>query len=155
MTAPFELFASCSPGLEPLLEAELSELGALQPKATAGGVRFRGHRRLIYRVNLESGLATHVRLRVARFTARYFDTLEQHLAGIDWTRYLAPGVARKYRVTARKSRLHHTGAIEERADAAITCALWWGGRTRWRLDLAPLAEAGLIDDGEVDPRDQG
>ena len=119
MSAPHELFASCAPGLEPLLEAELGALGALDLDRTPGGVRFRGHRRVIYRVNLESGLATHVLVRVASFVARRFDTLEEQLGKIAWERYLTPGVPRRYRVVAKKSRLVHTGAIAERAANAI------------------------------------
>jgi len=119
MTAPHSLFASCAPGLEPLLEAELGALGALDPTREAGGVAFRGHRKVIYRVNLEGGLATHVLVRVAAFHATHFEALERELDAVDWARWLSPGVARRLRVTARKSRLHHTGAIAERAERAI------------------------------------
>lgn len=119
MTAPNSLFAACAPGLEPLLEAELRALGALEPTRERGGVAFRGHRKVIYRVNLESGLATHVLVRVASFHATHFDALERPLAAIEWERWLAPGVGRRLRVTARKSRLNHTGAIAERAEQAI------------------------------------
>ncbi len=119
MSAPYELFASCAPGLEPLLEAELRPLGALKPEVTPGGVTFRGHRRVVYRANLESGLATHVLLRVASFSAQRFDILERELAAVPWERFLRPGVQRTFRVSAKKSRLLHTGAIEERAETAI------------------------------------
>lgn len=120
MTAPHELFASCAPGLEPLLEAELATLGALDPKKIDGGVAFRGHRGAIYRANLESGIATHVLLRIARFEAARFDQLERQVRGIEWGQYLKPGVPREIRVTARKSRLHHTGAIAERVEREIS-----------------------------------
>jgi len=119
MSAPQELFASCAPGLEPLLAAELRGLGALTPEETPGGVIFRGHRRAMYRANLESGLATHVLLRVASFVARRFEVLERELYAIHWEELLTPGTGRVFRVSSKKSRLLHTGAIEERAQVAI------------------------------------
>lgn len=128
MTAPTAAFASCAPGLEPLVVAELEGLGALDPRAADGGVAFAGHRAVIHRVLLESGLASHLRVRVGRFEARRFDVLVRGLLGLPWERFLTPGVPRRFRVTARKSRLHHTGAIAERAAKAIarrlgdTCA---------------------------------
>lgn len=123
MSAPHDLFAACAPGLEPLLEAELSSLGTLSPKAVPGGVVFGGHRRVLYRVNLESGLASHVRVRVGRFLARSFEELEREAAQIPWERYLSPGVPRRFRVTARKSRLHHTDALAERLSKIIAIRL--------------------------------
>ncbi|MCB9594527.1 MAG: class I SAM-dependent RNA methyltransferase [Sandaracinaceae bacterium] len=123
MTAPLDLFAACAPGLEPLLSTELRELGALEPEAIDGGVRFRGHRRVIFRVNLMSGLATHVLARVGRFTALAYDGLEQALVELPWEDWLAPGVPRTFRVTARKSKLGHSGAIAERAARALSARL--------------------------------
>lgn len=123
MTAPLALFAACAPGLEPLLEAELTALGGLAPEPARGGVSFRGHRRVLYRANLVSGLATHVLARVASFVAPGFDALERELARIAWEEWLTPGVPRAVRASAHKSRLHHTGAIAERALAAIAARL--------------------------------
>src|SRR5690606_34606231 len=79
MAAPFSLFVSCAPGLEPLLAAELAELGALGPEALAGGVRASGHRRVVYRANLESGLASHVLVRVGAIVATDLGALEHGL----------------------------------------------------------------------------
>lgn len=102
-----------------MLAAELEGLGALQPEAARGGVSFRGHRKVIYRVNLESGLATRVLLRVGRFEARRFEDLIDGVAALPWENYLPADVPRQLVVSARKSRLHHTGAIAERAAKAI------------------------------------
>ena len=119
MTAPHELFASCVPGLEPLLAEELSGLGALSPTTIAGGVTFAGHRAVVHRVCLEAGLASHLLVRVGAFAARHFDALERELAALPWERVLRPDVPRAFTITAKKSRLRHTGAIEERAARAI------------------------------------
>lgn len=119
VSAPASIFASCLPGLEALLARELEGLGALEPRPVAGGVAFRGHRRVVYRSNLESGLATHVLLRVASFRAARFEELERELDAIAWERWLVPGAPRAVRASAHKSRLHHTGALAERATRAI------------------------------------
>ena len=123
MAAPFSLFASSAPGIEPLLCAELASLGMLEPEVIAGGVRFSGHRRAIYRANLESGLASHVLVRVGAVVATELGMLERALGELPWERFLSPGVARSFRVTAHKSRLIHTGAIAERAARAIAARL--------------------------------
>ncbi|MBX3270686.1 MAG: RNA methyltransferase [Sandaracinaceae bacterium] len=123
MSAPLDLFAACAPGLEPLLAAELAALGALDARPLAGGVAFRGHRRVLYRANLECGLATHVLVRLARFGADRFEALEAELAALPWERWLLPGAPRRVRASAHKSRLHHTGAIVERAERAIALRL--------------------------------
>ncbi len=123
MSAPATLFASCLPGLEPLLARELEGLGALEPRPVPGGVGFRGHRRVLHRANLESGVATHVLVRVAGFRAERFEDLERELGAIPWERWLLPGVPRAVRASAHKSRLHHTGALAERAARAIGARL--------------------------------
>lgn len=115
MAAPFSLFVSCAPGLEPFLQDELAQLGALDPEVRPGGVVARGHRRVVYRINLQSGLASHVLLRVGTFVATGWSAFEREMSELPWARFLAPGVPRTFRVTARKSRLSHTGAIAERA----------------------------------------
>ncbi len=135
MSAPASIFASCAPGLEPLLAAELAGLGALEPRSVPGGVELRGHRRVIYRANLESGLATHVLVRIASFPAGDFRALEHGLGAIEWERWLSPGVPRAVRATASKSRLHHTGAIAERCERAIASRL---GEAREGGDPVPI-----------------
>lgn len=114
MTAPSEMFAACAPGLEPLLAAELASLGALSPDAVPGGVRFWGHRRLLYRANLHSGLATRIRLRIDRRRVTQWHQLERFAAELPWERYLHAGVPRQVHGSARRSRLIHTEGIAER-----------------------------------------
>lgn len=102
-----------------MLARELEGLGALSPRVVPGGVEMRGHRRFIYRANLESGLATHVLVRVGSVVADRFEELERALAELPWETVLTPGIGRRVSASATKSRLHHTGALEERALAAI------------------------------------
>lgn len=119
-------FAACAPGLEPLLAIEVEAIapGAL---AVPGGVEARGDRRTLARLLVELGLASHVLVRVASFRVRDLDGLESHVARLPWSGWVTRGVPRRVRATSSKSRLSHTGAIEERIARAITTRLGDGG----------------------------
>lgn len=106
-------FLVVAPGLEPRAAAELTALG-IDGRMEPGGVSWAGGPRDLYRVNLHSRVASRVLVRVAAFRARGFIELERHARRIDWKAYLPPGGAVRLRVTSRKSRLYHEGAIEER-----------------------------------------
>ncbi len=71
------------------------------------------------RANLWLRSATRVLVRVAKFEATTFAELERHAQRVNWARYLAPGVAAEFAVTSKKSKLIHTGAIEQRLVGAI------------------------------------
>jgi len=120
MTADrFELFLPCAPGIEAMLAEEVRELLGADGREVAGGVELDGGRELVYRANLELGLAARVLVRLGGFEARSFAVLVDRAAGLPWEDWLAPGQAVAMRVSARKSRLYHTGAIAERVTAAI------------------------------------
>jgi putative N6-adenine-specific DNA methylase len=110
---PFELFVACSPGLEPLLAEELSELG-LVPRPSAGGVAVQASLDELYRVLLGAGLALKVFLRVGSFHAAHFAKFEHALTQLQWARWLGAGPRIDVRVSTSKSKLYHTGAIRER-----------------------------------------
>ncbi|HET9424189.1 MAG TPA: hypothetical protein VFO55_02370 [Gemmatimonadaceae bacterium] len=111
-------FAICAPGLEPLVEAELTDL-SIKCKAVPGGVEWTGSESSVAIANLWSRLASRVVVRIGEFRARSFFELERHAKKIEWDRYLAPGAPVQLRVTARKSKLYHTGAIAQRLQEAI------------------------------------
>ena len=113
MSKPYELFAACLPGLEGLAEAELRALGGLDTKAVRGGVELRGHRQVIYRANLECGLISQLLLRVGSFEARSFPALRAMAGRVEWESFLKPGVGWRVRASARRSKMRHTGAIEQ------------------------------------------
>ncbi|MEO5567605.1 MAG: class I SAM-dependent RNA methyltransferase [Gemmatimonadaceae bacterium] len=118
MSAPLKCFAIAAPGLEPLLEAELREL-SIKCKAVTGGVEWAGSESSVAIANLWSRLASRVVVRIGEFRARSFFELERHAKKVEWDKYLAPGAQVQFRVTARKSKLYHTGAIEQRLQEAI------------------------------------
>ena len=123
--AELELFIACLPGLEQLLADELVELGIAEPVDDgegghgAGGLTVMGSWADVHRIHLGSALAGHVSIRLARFPARAFAMLEGGAARVPWADWLPPGIDVGLDVTAKKSRLYHTGAIAQRVAKAI------------------------------------
>lgn len=114
-----DAFAVCSPGLEAIVATELADLGVTPGNREKGGVSFAATTRQLYASNLWLRCATRVVVRIAEFHAERFDELESHARRVAWADYLAPGSHPEFRVTATKSRLHHTGAIAERLTDAV------------------------------------
>jgi putative N6-adenine-specific DNA methylase len=108
-----ELFATTAPGLEPVCAAELADLG-ISGETVSGGVAWRAGQRSLYRANLELRTASRVLVRLGSFRARTFHELERRVPRLPWARYVLPGGAVLLRVTARKSKLYHEGAVAER-----------------------------------------
>lgn len=113
-----ECFAAAAPGLEKLVAGELTSFG-IPARPEEGGVAFNGTFDVLARVNLWLRTASRVIVRVATFRAQAFHELERIARAIAWERFMTPGAPVRFRVTSRKSRLYHTGAIEERFSEAI------------------------------------
>jgi putative N6-adenine-specific DNA methylase len=111
-------FAIAAPGLEPLLEQELTEL-SIKCRAVSGGVEWTGSESSVAIANLWSRIATRVVVRIGEFRARSFFELERHAKKVEWDKYIGPNSPVQFRVTARKSKLYHTGAIAERLEQAV------------------------------------
>jgi putative N6-adenine-specific DNA methylase len=114
MSKALDCFAVCLPGLEPMLRDELEVLGIQDVDVDAGGVIFRSDKRGVYRANLELGLASQVLQRVARFGARSLGELVRKVARVPWSELLTAGQPVRVKATCKRSRLYHTGAVEER-----------------------------------------
>ena len=119
---PADAFAIAALGLEPLLAAELTELG-ITTTVVPGGVEFRADEATLARVNLHSRLASRVLVRLARFRATAFHELERAARQVEWGRVLAPGAQVAVRVTCRKSRLYHSDAVAQRVLDAMQRAI--------------------------------
>lgn len=78
-------FASCPKGLESLLAAELSTLGAETTRETVAGVYFDGPMALGYRACLWSRLANRIMRPVASLESPDGDVLYQQLRTINWS----------------------------------------------------------------------
>lgn len=124
------MFAACQPGLEPLLRDELDALG-LEATAVPGGASFSGGVRDALRACLWLGTASHVRVRLATFRCRALGELQRKAAELDWSSWLLPRTPLHLGARSRRSRVYHTGAIEERVLLAI------GDRLR---NTPPLAD---------------
>lgn len=132
-----EAFAIVTPGFEAVVEAELRALGATDAAAEPGGVTFSADDALLLDANLRLRAATRVVVRVAEFTAKSFSELERRAKPVPWKRYVAHGTQVGFRVTCKKSRLYHSGAVEERF-------------AKWLAAAVPNAEVTPVGDDEDD-----
>lgn len=121
--ADLACFAVAAPGLEPLLAGELHALQGLQPLAVEapepGGIEFRADPAGLYAANLHLRIASRVLVRIGAFHASTFHELERHAARLPWGEFVNPGSPVEFRVTSRKSRLYHQGAVAERLQVAV------------------------------------
>jgi putative N6-adenine-specific DNA methylase len=117
------LFAVTAPGLESLAAAELRKLGVAGTVDPGGGVGWEGSMEDLYAASLHLRTASRVVLRMGQFTARSFIELERHARRLPWESFLAPGRAVRWRVSCRKSRLYHEGAVAQRFQAAVERAI--------------------------------
>lgn len=112
-------FAVTAPGLEPLCHGELESLG-LTGAAVEGGVEFSGRLQAAYLANLSLRTANRILLRLHEFRATNFRALAQEAAAWPWELFIAPGAPLRIHVTTHHCRLHHSDAIAERVQNAIT-----------------------------------
>jgi putative N6-adenine-specific DNA methylase len=123
-------FAVVSPGLENVCRNEISGLLGPDRPVTAvdGGIEFQGTVTDAYRANLSLRTASRIIMRFSEFTATDFRTLEKKVRDIPWELYLTRSHIPVIHATARKSRLNHTGAIDQRFRENIA----------WRLEASGL-----------------
>jgi putative N6-adenine-specific DNA methylase len=135
-----EYLVVTAPGLEAITAGEMRALGLEPIAADAGWVSFDGPVGALYRANLHLRTASRVIARVGEFEARHFADLERHARAQPWSRFLSASRPVRLRVTCKKSKLYHSGAVAQRVAGAIAHAL---GR-------APEAAKGGADDDEGD-----
>ncbi len=116
-------FASCAPGLEPWLEREIRELhiGMIAQDSAPtnivediGGVRFEGDQWTLAHALVGLGLAARILVRIATFQVTELSSLDSYVGRLSWTGWLKRDAPRVIRASAKKSRLYHSGAIEQR-----------------------------------------
>jgi putative N6-adenine-specific DNA methylase len=128
------LFAVCTPGLEPFLAGELGQLGLGPSRSSSrsenlppsnelidevGGIEFQGSIPDVYRANLQLRIASRVLLQLGTFYADTFSDLRRRAKRLSWENYLQPGQSVSLRVTCHQSRLYHSGGVTERVLEAI------------------------------------
>jgi len=67
-------------------------------------------------------LAARVLVRIAEFPVRHLNELEKFVARLPWSDWLRPSEPVDIRATAKKSKLFHTGAIQQRVAQGIARA---------------------------------
>ncbi|HEV2150475.1 MAG TPA: hypothetical protein VGR37_23955 [Longimicrobiaceae bacterium] len=136
------LFAVTAPGLEEPCAAELRGMG-IQGVAEPGGVAWEGPPAELYDANLRLRTASRVLVRVAEWKARTFFELERHARRVPWERFVQRGGRVRLRVTSKKSKLYHEGAIAERLLDAV-------GRSVGEVGAAEAVRGSEEDDEGAD-----
>ena len=112
-------FATCAPGIEPLLHAEIEALGLAKVERQVGGVHFEGTLGDAWRANLWLRTAVRVLWRLARFGARDADELYAGLQTVDWSRFIQPSGSLRVSAHVNESELDHALFVEQRTKDAI------------------------------------
>lgn len=135
----YDAFAITAPGLAPLAADELRALGFEHTAVEPAGVSFTCDAQGLALANVQLRTASRVLVRVDEFRAATFHELEKRVARVAWGRWLAPGRDVSLRVTCRKSRLYHSGAVAERVAGGLAP---FAGRVDARAGARATDEAG-------------
>ena len=108
-----------APGLEALACEELRALGIAADETSPGAVSAVLSDRDVMRANLHLRTASRVVLRLAEFKALTFADVERHAKRVPWETVVTTGCRVRLRVTCRKSRLYHSGAVAQRLMDAL------------------------------------
>ena len=112
-------FATCGPGIEPVLHAECRALGLSKTESQVGGVRFEGTMEDARKACLQLRTAVRVRRWLARFPCADAEALYAGVAEIDWQDYVRPDGTLVVDALSSDSALTHTQFVEQRAKDAI------------------------------------
>jgi 23S rRNA (guanine2445-N2)-methyltransferase / 23S rRNA (guanine2069-N7)-methyltransferase len=112
-------FATCAPGVEPVLHREALALRLSKVERQVGGVRFEGTLRERWRANLHLGTAVRVLERITRFEARDGDALHAGAHEVPWEHWLAPEGTLVVQAQTSESVLDHSQFLEQRVKDAI------------------------------------
>lgn len=117
---PFEIFLACPPGLEQTLCEEAVEAGFENAKPVPGGVSFDGDWPDVWRANLALRGATRVLARVGSFMVFHLAQLDKRTRKFPWGDVLRADVPVKVQVTAKRSKIYHAGAAQQRIERALS-----------------------------------
>ena len=126
-------FATCPKGLESLLAAELSALGASATRETVAGVHFDGPLALAYRACLWSRLASRILRPVASFEVRDADSLYRQLRSVDWGALFSPQSSFAIDFSGCNEHIRNTQFGAQRSKDAVVD--WFAARQGQRPDV--------------------
>jgi len=101
----YRCFAPCPRGLESVLRQELHDLGSTVVDETEGGVSFLGCLEVVYRVNLESRIASRILLELKQVAYRSEQDVYAAAFALPWTEWFVPSRSIKVKVSARRCPL--------------------------------------------------
>ena len=116
--------ASCAPGFEQLLAAEVKKLQGAGDLATfAGGVEFTGPLETLYHANLQLRTANRVLLRLKEFLAQSHPMLFDHARKLPWELFTGFAADAFIEVSTRKSRLLYPQQVARTVHDAMLARL--------------------------------
>ncbi|MEM9799967.1 MAG: THUMP domain-containing protein [Planctomycetota bacterium] len=119
MARRWTYFATCAPGVEPVLHEEVRALGVGRVERQVGGVRFDGTMRDAWRANLWLRTAVRVLRREARFSAASESELDAGVGAIDWSQFVRSDGRLWVDAQTRDSALDHSRFLAQRVKDAI------------------------------------
>lgn len=112
-------FATCPKGIEGLLAAELSTLGATATRETVAGVHFEGPLALAYRACLWSRLANRILWPLDSLPADDADGLYQALRSVDWQAIFDPRCSFAIDFSGQNRHIRNTQFGAQRSKDAV------------------------------------
>jgi putative N6-adenine-specific DNA methylase len=112
-------FATCAPGVEPVLHEEIRKLHLPRSERQVGGVYFEGGFEIARRANLWLRSAIRVLMRLQRFPCPDEETLYAQTKDIAWEHFLHTDGSFVVDAQAKDSSLTHSRFIEQRVKDAI------------------------------------
>ena len=84
-----QFFATCSKGVEDLVQKELEQLGIVDTKIHTGGVAFTGDSESAYKACLWSRVASRILLQLKEFSIASDDDLYAEIIRVDWSEHFS------------------------------------------------------------------
>ena len=132
-SSDFEIFLVAIPGLESALLEEAQETEFKGASQVAGGIRFKGNWRDVWRANLELRGASRVLARIGEFRALHLAQLDKRARAFPWSETLRSDVPLRVEASCKRSRIYHSGAAAQRITNAIAATL--GAKVTDEADL--------------------
>jgi putative N6-adenine-specific DNA methylase len=121
--APLALVVATAPGLEALTATEMAGFGLLAQSGGSGTLTASATADQLVDLLLGLRTASRVGVRLGEFQARTFGELERHATALPWSDVLPAESRVHFRITSKKSRLYHEGALAERLERIAATAV--------------------------------
>lgn len=118
-----QLFVIITPGLEELALKEIElKCPVKEAKILKGGIELTADLEWVEKAHVFLKIPTRILLRLTEFKVRDFPKLYQKMVSFTWNKYLSHPQP-IWEISCTKSRLNHTGRIEETLNAALKEAM--------------------------------